>query len=164
MQGAASEGKLSGADKDCKQRGARLINRRHNQSDSRQAYQLVPPQSSSAQVNICRTSASEQNHQGRKKLAEEWPVCREVIEMPQQRGDGEAGRRRSPSQPNPGLGQVFFKHAFVVLLRNSPKQKWGGRPRPRPTPWSGPVHVFTKIQKAGRGRPARTRGSTPHSS
>jgi hypothetical protein len=39
---------------------------------------------------------------------------------------------------------------------------WGGRPRPRPAPWAAfsPVaRIWSNERKAGRGRPARTRGS-----
>src|SRR2546429_1439355 len=35
---------------------------------------------------------------------------------------------------------------------------WGGPPGPRPTPWS----ASSLDRPAGRGRPARTKGSAPH--
>ncbi len=36
---------------------------------------------------------------------------------------------------------------------------WGGRPRPRATPWSRLLGFADEA--AGRGRPARTEGSAP---
>jgi hypothetical protein len=39
--------------------------------------------------------------------------------------------------------------------------KWGGPPGPRPTPTSASCWYLSKLEVAGPGGPARTRGSAP---